>query len=147
MLGRKTYMLGEVDQAQRAVFRQLAAYKKLVRVIEASTSDAEVSAALDEFEPLLFNSMTLVLDRYFVHRLRVVTGKDSNPLNEVELISDSLMNNDGLLRGNNVIKLRPEETVLNVGIGEPIRVTATQFEALAKGFFAELHGRFVQETA
>jgi hypothetical protein len=27
--------------------------------------------------------MTLVLDRYFVHRLRVVTGKDGDPLNEV----------------------------------------------------------------
>jgi hypothetical protein len=26
----------------------------------------------------------------------MVTGKDSNPLNEVELICDSLMNNDGL---------------------------------------------------
>jgi hypothetical protein len=47
------------------------------------------------------NNMTLVLDRYFVHRLRVVTGKDGNPLNEVELLSDSIMNNDGVLRGNN----------------------------------------------
>jgi hypothetical protein len=25
----------------------------------------------------------------------MVTGKDGNPLNEVELMSDSLMNNDG----------------------------------------------------
>jgi hypothetical protein len=39
--------------------------------------------------------MTLVLDRYFVHRLRVVAGKDGNPLNEIELLTDSLMNNDG----------------------------------------------------
>jgi putative polyketide hydroxylase len=38
--------------------------------------------------------------RYFVHRLRMVTGKDGNPINEVELISDSLMNNDGVLGAN-----------------------------------------------
>jgi hypothetical protein len=24
----------------------------------------------------------LVLDRYFVHRLRMITGKDGNPINE-----------------------------------------------------------------
>ena len=39
--------------------------------------------------------MTLVLDRYFIHRLRMVTGSDGNPLDELELLSDSLMNNDG----------------------------------------------------
>jgi hypothetical protein len=34
--------------------------------------------------------MTLMLDRYFVHRLRMVTGKDGNPLNEVELIEGNV---------------------------------------------------------
>ena len=59
-----------------------------------------MTSALEAFQPLLFNNMTLILDRYFVHRLRTVTGKDGNPLNEVELLSESLMNNDGVLRGN-----------------------------------------------
>ncbi len=72
MLGRKNYKREELDQCKEAIHKQLAAYKKLVKAIDGTT---------------------LVLDRYFVHRLRMVTGKDSNPLNEVELLSDSLMNN------------------------------------------------------
>jgi hypothetical protein len=92
MLGRKTYTQEELDNARTAIDQQLAAYKKLVKAIDGATSDPKVRSALDAFEPLFFNNMTLVLDRYFVHRLRVVTGKDGNPLNEVEL-----MNNDGVL--------------------------------------------------
>jgi hypothetical protein len=44
------------------------------------TTDPKVQPALDTFEPLLFNNVTLALDRYFVHRLRMVTGKDGNAL-------------------------------------------------------------------
>jgi hypothetical protein len=143
MLGRKTYTQEELDHATNEVEAQLAAYRRLVDALDGSTSDPEVRSALDDFEPLLFNNMTLTLDRYFVHRLRSVTGKDGNPLNEVELLSDSLMNNDGVLRGNNVIKLKPEETVLKLDIGERIRLSAEQFERLSKAFLAELRGKFV----
>jgi len=41
--------------------------------------------------------MAMVLDRYFVHRLRVVTGKDGNPLNEVEMICDSFRSSSSTL--------------------------------------------------
>jgi hypothetical protein len=46
----------------------------------------------------------------------MVTGKDGNPLNEVELMSDSLTNNDGVLRGNNVLKLIPGQSVVKLNI-------------------------------
>ncbi len=72
------------------------------------------------------------------HRRRVATGKDGNPLNEVELLSDSLINNDGLLRGNNVIKLVPEESVSKLGFGEQITLSASQFERLARAFLSEI---------
>jgi hypothetical protein len=143
MLGRKNYSQEELDHAKTVIDRQLAAYKKLVKAIDGSTSDPGVKSALDAFEPLLFNNMTLVLDRYFVHRLRIVTGKDGNPLNEVELLSDSLMNNDGVLRGNNVIKLVPEDSVLKLGFGERIMVSAAQFERLARAFLSEIQAKFV----
>ena len=53
----------------------------------------------------------LELDRLFIHRVRVASGKDGNALNEVELVTESIMNNDGVLSGNNVIKYVPEKAV------------------------------------
>jgi hypothetical protein len=138
---RKTYTQEEHDNAKAAIAQQLAAYKQLANAIDSS--DPGVEAALEAIEPLLFNNMTLVLDRYFVHRLRMVTGKDGNPLNEVELMTESLMNNDGVLRGNNVIKLVPEETVLKLEIGDRIRLTAAQFERLSKAFLAQIQAKFL----
>src|SRR6266480_5712333 len=110
MLGRKNYTQEELDHAKTAVATQLAAYHTLIEAVGSPTSDPNAASAVEVFEPLFFNHMTMVLDRYFVHRLRVVTGKDGNPLNEVELLSDSLMNHDGVLHGNNVIKLVPEDS-------------------------------------
>ena len=144
MLGRKDYTQEELDQATTAVKQQLAAYKKLVEALDGAGDDPKVQAALEDFEPLLFNNMTLVLDRYFVHRLRMTTGKDGNPINEVELLSDSLMNNGGELRGNNVIKYVPGDSVLKLEVGERIRVDAAQFERLSKAFFADLDAKFVK---
>ena len=144
MLGRKDYTQEEFDHAQAAIAAQLAAYKKLVKSIDATASSAPaVKSALDDFEPLFFNHMTLALDRYFVHRVRPVTGKDGNPLNEVELLTDSLINNDGVLRTGNVIKLIPEESVLKLNAGDRIRLGATQFERLSRAFFTELKSRFL----
>ena len=143
LLGRKTYTQEEFDHANAAMKQQLAAYKKLVKAIDAAPSDPQVTAALEAFEPLFFNNMTLVLDRYFVHRVRMVTGNDGNPLNEVELLSDSLMNHDGLLHGNNVIKLIPEQSVLKLNVGDRIRLSAAQFERLSKAFLAEIQARFL----
>jgi hypothetical protein len=87
--------------------------------------------------------MVLALDRPFVHRVRMVTGKDGNPLNEVELIVDSLMDNGGVLRGNNVITLKPDESVLKLEIGDRIALDAEQFERLSRAFFAELEAKFL----
>jgi hypothetical protein len=144
MLGRKDYQREELDNAQKAIKGQLTAYKRLVKALDGAGDDPNVISALEAFEPLMFNNMTLVLDRYFVHRLRSSTGKDGNPLNEVELLADSLMNNGGQLRGNNVIKYKPEEAVLKLQVGDAIALTQAEFERLAKAFLAELEAKFVK---
>jgi hypothetical protein len=87
--------------------------------------------------------MALVLDRLYVHRVRMVTGKDGNPLNEVELLCESLMNNDGILRGNSAFQYVPEDSVLGLKVGDLIRLTSGQFERLSTAFFAELERKFL----
>jgi hypothetical protein len=133
MLGRKDYTKDEIAIGKKAVADQLAAFKKL-RKAAGATADAA--------EAVYFNNMVLVLDRYYVHRIRPVTGKDHNPLNEVELLVDALINNGGVLRGNNVIKLAPEQSVLGLKEGDPIRLNAADFQRLAAAFFEELERKF-----
>lgn len=143
MLGRKSYPREEFDHGKAAVDQQLAAYQTLVKAAAGATSDKKVAAALGSFETIFFNNMVLVLDRLYVHRVRMVTGKDGNPLNEVELLGDSLMNNHGILRGSNVIKLVPEESVTKIRIGDCIQLTQETFARLAAAFFAELERTFL----
>jgi hypothetical protein len=143
MLGRKSYTPEELGHAKTAVATQLSAYHKLIEAVDSPTSSPEAAVAVGAFEPLFFNHMTMVLDRYFVHRLRVVAGKDGNPLNEVELLTDSLINNNGVLRGNNVVSFVPGESVLKLNIGDRIQVTAAQFELLASAFFATIESKFL----
>jgi hypothetical protein len=143
MFGRKDYTQEELDHAKTAVNTQIVAYRQLATALEGAPSGPKVIAALEAFEPLLFNNMIIVLDRYFVHRLRMVTGKDTNPINEVELLTESLMNNDGVLRGNKVVKFVPEESVTKLKIGDRIQLSESQFESLAAAFFTEIERKFL----
>jgi hypothetical protein len=143
MLGRKDYTPQELDAATTAVSETLAAYRALVDAIGRATDDPEVTAALAAFEPLLCNELALALDRRFVHRLRVVTGKDGNPLNELELLAASLIDHGGALHVNNVIKYTPEESVLKLAQGDRIALSASQFERLSGAFLSDVRAKFV----
>lgn len=107
MLGRKNYTGEEIDHGRSAIDQQLGVYKKLAGTISGRTADVKAEAVLEEFEGLFFNNMALVLDRYFVRRLRTVTGKDGNALNEVELICDSLMNNCKPATSSSTFRINP----------------------------------------
>jgi hypothetical protein len=143
MLGRKDYTREEFDHGKAVIDGQLAAYRQLAAALDNDTTSDKVRSAQDDFEAQFFNTLSLVLDRLYVHRLRGVTGKDGNPLNEVELIVESLMNNDGVFRGNNVIKYVPEQSVVKLKPGDKIRLTADEFEQLSAAFFQDLERKYV----
>ena len=127
--------------------RQLAAYDELVRAANEA-ADPKVSAAIESFQALFFNNLVLVLDRYFVHRLPGADyeGKDGNPLNEVRLVCDSLLNNGGRLRSDKQIKLPPDRSILKLKTGDLITLDESDFARLCSAFLAELQQRFVSRT-
>jgi len=48
------------------------------------------------------------------------------------------MNNNGILRGNNVVKLIPDQALLKLNIGDSIRISAEDFDRLSAAFLEEL---------
>lgn len=63
------------------VLKQLDAYRQLAGAFAGKKTAKKLPPALQDFEGLFFNNLTLALDRFYVHRLRMVAGKDGNPLN------------------------------------------------------------------
>jgi hypothetical protein len=123
VLGRKTFTRDEIDDARKAV-------------------DAQLTALRGHDAPVLGNALLLALDRRFVHRVRPVSGKDTNPVTELELLAEGLIDHDGVLTPTKVIKYQPERTVLGLQPGEAITIDAAAFERLAEAFFTELEARF-----
>ena len=139
MLGVNAYPEEYVDACERSMKAQLSAYRSLA---SSAGNGKAVEAALQSFDPLFFNNLTLVLDAYFVHRLRKVEGKDGNPLNEVRMLCDSMLRSQGVLNADKTIKYTPETSVLKFRIGDEIRLDEKQFLALFEAFFAETRRKF-----
>ena len=129
MLGRNSFEPQEIESARAAVKKQLA--------------DWRASGAGSELEPTYFNSALLSLDRRFVHRVRKMTGKDTNPLSEVEVLAESLMTNDGRFDVGSVVSYKPEASVLAIAPGDQIRLSADDYERLATAFLDEIEKRSV----
>jgi hypothetical protein len=70
MLGRKSYTQEELDHAKAAIKQQMATHRALANTAASATADTKLSSALEPFSAHFFNNLMLVLDRYFVHRLR-----------------------------------------------------------------------------
>jgi hypothetical protein len=148
MLGRKSYTREEIEGGRAAIGQQMAAYDELARAFGDGAGDPRAGAAVEAFAALFFNNMALVLDRYFVHRLPGAAheGKDGNPLNEVRILCDSLMNSNGVVRADKQIKLSPERSVLKLAVGDSIRLTSADFARLSAAFFDELERRFGEDA-
>jgi len=138
MLARNDYPKAYVDECRAAMERQLAAYHAL------ATSCANAGPELDAFTPLFFNNMVVALDRFFVHRTRMLEGKDGNPLNEVRMICDALLEHDGIMSPQSPIKYDPSKSVLKLEFGDKIQLRESDFARLASAFFDEMDARFAK---
>ena len=87
--------------------------------------------------------MVLLLDTLFVHRLRVIEGKDGNPLNEVRVLCNSMLNNNNTMCADSTIKLNPATSVLIYKVGDEITLSETEFLRIFKAFFAEIERKYV----
>ena len=139
MLAVTSYSEVYVQLTAAKLDEQLAAYGALAAAVKGN---AKAEAALAAFAPGYFNAMLLALDHHFMHRMRGAEGKDGNPLNEVRMLSDSIMEHDGVLKENKTIKYKAEKAAAGVAVGQRIALNAQQFEALAKAYIAELGKRF-----
>lgn len=128
MLGIRTYTKKYIAACRSKVEHDISTYK---------TSNAK------GLEPIFFNNMVIVLDHLFVHRLRTVEGKDGNPLNEVRLLSDSIMNNSNKMTLDKTIKYDPAQSVLKYAADKEIKINEADFVLLSKAFFAEIESKFL----
>jgi hypothetical protein len=141
VLAVKTYDPQYIDDCYSLMEAQLAAYKFLVAGADAGNG-SELRAAFASFEPLFFNNLVIVLDGYFVHRTRASEGKNGNPLNEVRMLSASILTHRGIMTADKTIKYDPEASVLKLRIGDEIRIGEAAFLALFRATFDELRRRY-----
>ncbi|MGH2632336.1 MAG: hypothetical protein ACRDG3_02895 [Tepidiformaceae bacterium] len=138
----KTYTREYFDDCRARLDRDLAAYNALAAPIPTA------------FESAFFNNMVLLLDYLFVHRLRMVEGKDGNAMNEVRVLCNSILNNKGILTADNVgdttafaglnaLKLSPEKSILKYRPGDQISLTEADFRRLSAAFFEQIEQRFL----
>jgi hypothetical protein len=141
MLGMKTYPQKYIDACRARVDADLRAYRKQVG-----------KAPSKEFEARFFNDQVLLLDYMFVHRLTGIEGKDGNPLNEVRVLVNSLLLNDGKVQVDRLpgwpnsasggLTLPPEQSVLKLKPGDEVKLSEADFVRLSKAFFEELEEKY-----
>jgi DNA-directed RNA polymerase specialized sigma24 family protein len=144
MLCVNKYSRKYIDECQSRMDAQTAAYQAVIATARggAGMDPSAINSAADAFEPLFFNSMVLLLDNCFVHRSRTIEGKDSNPLNEVRLLCNSILQHGGVLTADKTIKYDPAKSILKRQIGDEIKLTKVDFALLCTAFFAEVENRF-----
>ena len=144
MLGMKEYEQDYIDACRSRVESQVVMFHEVAQAAR-DHGDADVShleGALESLEYEYFNNMHLVLDGYFVHRLRGVEGKDGNALNEVRVLARSLMENGGTVLADSQIRLDPARSVLGLEVGDPITLTLQQYRRISDAFLREIESRF-----
>ena len=133
MLMVSNYAKDYVDACRAKVAAQLASYRNV---------QAAKPLEVDAFERQFFNHMILAVDRYFVHRGRTMEGKDGDPLNEMRMLCDAIMENQGRMSANKTIRYQPENSILKFRTGDEIRLNADDFARLSAASFDEIEKKY-----
>lgn len=128
-----------MDGCRSKIEKLLASYQNLLAVAQSQPGS---DAAFAAFEPNFFNHMVLDLDNYFLHRSRNMEGQDGNPLKELRIICGSIRDNGGKLVSEKVIKYDPAKAVLELNIGDEIKLHADGFARLAEAVFAGIEAKY-----
>ena len=147
MLGTKEYDQEYIDACRSRVETQVVMFHEVAQAAR-DHGDADVShleGALESLEYEYFNNMLIVLDGYFVHRLRGVEGEDGNALNEVRVLVRSLMENGGTVMADPQIRLDPARSVLGLEVGAPITLTLQKYRRISDAFLREIENKFSRD--
>lgn len=139
MLSRASYAAEYVGSCRNLFDNLLAAYESLTEGRDLDTAAA--------FEISLARHLIVVLDAYFVHRARGREKKDGNPLNEVRMLRDSILENGCVLAPNSTIKYRPDRAVLGHEVGDSIDPSVSDVALLAAAYFREIEEKYADHAA
>ena len=70
-------------------------------------------------------------------------GKDGNPLNEVRILCNSMINNDNKMYVDKTIKYNPAKSILKYQAGDEIKLNKVGFLQLSNAFFAEIESKYL----
>lgn len=133
MLSVSRYTKDYVDACRAKVAAQLASYRKVL---------AAKPLGIDAFERQFFNQMILAPDHYFLHRSRNMEGKDGNPLNEVRMLCNAIMENQGRMNVDKTIRYKPEGSILKFKVSDEVRLGPEDFARLSAAFFDEIEKKY-----
>lgn len=144
MLSVNKYTQEYINECRSKVSAQIKAYDNLIDAARKDTSSREshLDSAMKAFEISFFSNMVLVLDNLFSNRSRTMEKKDGNPLNEVRLICNSILNNHGRLLPDKSIKLDTGKSVLKLRSGDEISIDEKGFVRISDAFFNEIEDKF-----
>ena len=137
MLGMKTYEREYVNACRAKIDADVRVFKR---------------SGAKGLETTFFNNLVLKMEYMFVHRFSGIEGKDGNPLNEVRVLCNSILLNEGNLQVEKLpgwpnsavagLKLPPDTSVLKLRVGDEVKVSEADFVRLAKAFFAEIEKKY-----
>jgi hypothetical protein len=89
-----------------------------------------------------WNQLVVALDRWFSLRNPKLEGRGGNPLNEVRVIAEAVIEHGAVMTVPKGIRLRSETSVLGLEESDEITLDGDAFERLLDAFLAEVEEKF-----